>query len=236
MSIYETQKALNEYLLFHYGTKSETNAPENLNAGLNFPERCVSELSQIKGNRALDLGCAVGRATFELTRYFDEVVGVDNSRIFIAAAQKIKSETNLEYLKLEVADEATPCHAILAPDIDREKVSFIEGSATALPASVGKFDFILMANLIDRLQDPLSCLESIPNLLNSKGRVAITSPFTWLEEFTPPKKWLTPEKLETLMSSKFKLIKKQSLPFLIREHKRKFQFSIALTFVWESKN
>jgi len=32
--------------------------------------------------RALDVGCAVGRATFELARSFDETVGIDLSARF----------------------------------------------------------------------------------------------------------------------------------------------------------
>jgi 2-polyprenyl-3-methyl-5-hydroxy-6-metoxy-1,4-benzoquinol methylase len=36
--------------------------------------------------RALDLGCAVGRSSFELTRYFDRVVGLDYSARFIQVA------------------------------------------------------------------------------------------------------------------------------------------------------
>jgi len=66
---YETERALAECLLFHYGSAEQilpwTFGPVG---ALNDPVRCVSECLQIGGlpaqPRALDLGCAVGRATF----------------------------------------------------------------------------------------------------------------------------------------------------------------------------
>ena len=41
-------------------------------------------------SRALDVGCAVGRSTFELARDFDEVVGIDFSNAFVQRCQQLK--------------------------------------------------------------------------------------------------------------------------------------------------
>ena len=41
--------------------------------------------------RALDIGCAVGRTTIELATLFDEVIGIDLSNAFIAAANNTLS-------------------------------------------------------------------------------------------------------------------------------------------------
>jgi 2-polyprenyl-3-methyl-5-hydroxy-6-metoxy-1,4-benzoquinol methylase len=38
----------------------------------------------------LDVGCAVGGASFELARHFREVVGIDFSRAFVQAAKLMK--------------------------------------------------------------------------------------------------------------------------------------------------
>ena len=70
---YETDKALSEYLLFHYGEPNEVLpwdfGPAN---ALNYPIRCITECINTKNisnnSRALDLGCAVGRSTFELAK------------------------------------------------------------------------------------------------------------------------------------------------------------------------
>ena len=85
---YESDAAVEQYLLFHYGTPEQICPllPEARTA-CGFPARCVSEsLRHIvlqKRARALDLGCAVGRSSFELGRHFDEVVGIDFSGRFI---------------------------------------------------------------------------------------------------------------------------------------------------------
>src|SRR5882757_2976255 len=95
MNIYETDRLLAEYLLFHYGEDAEVLPwPEGPREGLRYPVRCVDEcfdLSRLpEGARALDLGCAVGRSTFELARHCAEVIGIDFSQRFITAAQDLR--------------------------------------------------------------------------------------------------------------------------------------------------
>jgi len=92
-SMYETDLLLNQYLLFHYGT-AEDQLPYAFGPrdSLFFPQRCVSEFLPEIGRieRSLDLGCAVGRSTFELSCWSDEVLGIDSSRRFIQCAQSIQ--------------------------------------------------------------------------------------------------------------------------------------------------
>src|SRR5438105_11867306 len=91
MPYYETERVLSEYLLLHYGAHRQI-MPFDFGpvAALDFPMRCVSECllpSRLPpAARALDLGCAVGRSTFELARNCVQVVGIDSSPIFIDAA------------------------------------------------------------------------------------------------------------------------------------------------------
>ena len=48
-------------------------------------------------SRALDVGCAVGRSSFELTKAFDEVIGVDYSKQFVAACDELKGAGHMVY-------------------------------------------------------------------------------------------------------------------------------------------
>ena len=100
---YESSKLLGEYLLFHYGRKEEilpwSNGPVE---ALNFCSRSVESLmvgpDEFEPNKkALDIGCAVGAATFVLGKYFGKVVGVDFSKNFIEAANKLKKERFIDY-------------------------------------------------------------------------------------------------------------------------------------------
>ena len=44
-------------------------------------------------------------------------------------------------------------------------------------------------------------LKRLPGLLNPGGQLIITSPYTWLEDYTPRKNWLADPKNETVAQS-----------------------------------
>src|SRR5262245_35638587 len=113
MNPYETDKLLHEYLLFHYGQPGEVLPwPAGPREALDYPVRCVSECLDIAalpaGACALDVGCAVGRSSFELARHCVEVIGVDYSRRFIEAAQILASSGSLAYLRMDEGALTTP--------------------------------------------------------------------------------------------------------------------------------
>jgi hypothetical protein len=71
----------------------------------------------------------------------------------------------------------------------------------------------------------------------------ITSPYTWLEEYTQRAKWLGGRRehgeplftfagLSRALGGRFELIHRQDLPFVIRETARKHQHTIAEMTVW----
>jgi hypothetical protein len=71
-------------------------------------------------------------------------------------------------------------------------------------------------------------------LVNAGGQLVITSPYTWLEDFTPRANWLCPalDKMRAVLAPHFDLTGTRDLPFLIREHERKFQWSVAQASTW----
>jgi putative 4-mercaptohistidine N1-methyltranferase len=251
MNIYETDRLLAEYLLFHYGEPSEilpyAFGPKE---ALGYPVRCVSEcvdFTRLPAEaRALDLGCAVGRSTFELSRHCREVIGIDYSQRFIEAASALRERGDLPYWRRDEGELSTRLTARLPENVDPARVAFETGDAQALRSGLGAFDVVLMANLIDRLAEPHRCLESLPALVRPGGQLIITSPYTWLEEFTERDLWLggrefgdrprtTREGLERALSGSFELAGYKDLPFLIREHARKFQWSVAEATLWRRK-
>lgn len=252
MNIYETDKLLAEYLLFHYGEDAEV-LPYMFGPreALGYTARCVSECldaASLPSNaRALDLGCAVGRSSFELARYCAEVIGIDYSRRFIAAAEKIRTEGEMPCLRADEGALTTESRAVVPREIDRRRVRFEVGDAMDLRADLGRFDIVLMANLIDRLSEPRRCLARLSALVKPGSQLVITSPYTWLEEFTPRDAWLggferggqrisTREGLIAQLAAGFSLVAVKDLPFLIREHARKFQWSVAEATIWRRKS
>ncbi len=243
---YESDAAVEQYLLFHYGTPEQICPvlPEARTA-CGFPARCVSEplrrIALTKSSRALDLGCAVGRSSFELRRHFDEVVGIDFSQRFVSAAERMGRD---RAVTVRVAGESAATEEMrleLPAELKTDHVRFERGDAGDLRADIGTFDLVLMANLIDRLPDPARCLERLPGLISPGGWLVITSPYTWMEEYAPRDKWLDGggrgalsalrEKLEPAFEGRAVF----DLPFLIREHRRKYQWSVAEASVWQRK-
>jgi putative 4-mercaptohistidine N1-methyltranferase len=249
VNIYETDKLLAEYLLFHFGTAAEIlpGAGQGREAALFYPVRCVAEcvdVAALPANaRALDLGCAVGRSTFELARHCTSALGIDFSHRFVEAARTIAANGTLPYLRTDEGALTTPLVAQVPVGVAVERVAFEQGDAMNLRADLGLFDVMLMANLIDRLHDPQRCLARLPSLVKPGGQLVITSPYTWLGEFTPRAHWLggferdgrrvgTREGLQERLTPHFDLVAVKDLPFLIREHARKFQWSVAEATIW----
>lgn len=250
-NFYETEKAVSEYLLFHYCMTGNMLPPVLVDSSaLNFPANCVTQCLDVrrlpKKARALDLGCAVGRTSFELARRCAEVVGIDYSKRFVTTAGHLRKNGTFLFAYAEEGELTNSATAMVSKEIDRERVSFECGDATNLRRDLGTFDVVLMANLIDRLKQPRKCLAQLPRLLKSGGQLIITSPYTWLPEYTPRKNWLggfvhkgrrvkTFDTLKEILSPDFQLARRRDLPFLIREHARKFQLGIAEASVWLRK-
>jgi putative 4-mercaptohistidine N1-methyltranferase len=243
-NVYESDAYLADYLLFHYGTARDVwpcGWALTTEEVLNFPARCVALADLDGGTRALDVGCAVGRATFELTRQFDEVVGIDFSQRFIEAAQRLRQTGVLNFQRVEEGKRTSPCQALVPPELPRENATFEVGDAMALRNDLGSFDLVLAANLLCRLPEPARFLGQLPALVRPGGSLVLTTPCTWLEEFTPREHWLCDERTTTLeglrqwLEPEFTLVRTRELPFLLRETARKFQLTIAQGSCWQRR-
>lgn len=240
---YECDTLLQQYLVFHYATAGEQ-FPYAFGGAdaLDFPARCVREGLDLKSlksdSTALDLGCAVGRSTFELGRYCAEVLGIDYSAAFIQAANELKTKGSLQAKRLDEGASHTTLDLELDASIDRGRVRFETGDAQNLPAALGSFDVVLACNLICRLPEPMLLLNRLPQLVRPGGQLFITTPFTWLETYTPRANWLGEDSADSFeglrrsLEPAFVLEKSWDMPFLIREHARKFQYSIAQASRW----
>jgi putative 4-mercaptohistidine N1-methyltranferase len=247
-NVYESERALREYLLFHYGAPEEA-LPWELDPGdgaLAYPARCARlalDACAAPPARALDLGCAVGRTAFELARRVPEVVGVDLSASFVAAATRLARDGELPFtfqVRGVILREAV---ARAPAGVDRSRLRFAVADATDLPEALGDFDLVVLANLIDRLPDPRLCLARLAGRVRPGGTLFVSSPYTWLEEFTPRHRWLgasaeQPDAAAAIadaLGDSFELVARHDLPFLLREHERKYQWSMAEATVWRCR-
>ncbi|CAM9937137.1 unnamed protein product, partial [Hapterophycus canaliculatus] len=111
---------------------------------------------------------------------------------------------------------------------------------------------VARGNERNRLPKPRSFLEDLPALVKPGGVAVTISPYSWLKEYTPSSEWLggfrekgggdeqegdfidSFDRIRSIMEADgaFQLEKRLPMPFLIREHARKFQWGCSDGIVW----
>jgi putative 4-mercaptohistidine N1-methyltranferase len=244
--VYESDPLIAQYCESHYG--------DDYFGVANFPKTmsrlCLDAMGDRPRRKALDLGCAVGRATFELAREFDEVTGLDFSARFIRIGSDLASRGYIRYTRVEEGDLVS-YHEVSLSDLEldgtQQRVTFQQADACNLKTLHTGFDLVLATNLIDRLYNPRKFLATIRERINPGGLLVIASPYSWSEEFTEKKEWLggirvagepftTREGLHECLDEYFTPIGEPTrIPFVIRETRNKFQHSLSEVTVWERR-
>lgn len=243
---YETDELISQYLEFHYGDEyfGVTNFAKAC------ADHCIDYAKQfdIRG-KALDLGCAVGRSSFELANYFDEVDALDFSARFISSAVELQNNGLKRYTVKDEGDlvsfkEVQLQEMGLAENSGR--CHFMQADACNMNEKFTGYNLIFAGNLIDRLYSPKLFLSMIHERMQEGGLLIIASPYTWLEDFTEKKEWLggfkdhvgenftTLDGLKLVLGEHFELIDEpKDVPFVIRETRRKFQHTLSQMSVWK---
>jgi 5-histidylcysteine sulfoxide synthase/putative 4-mercaptohistidine N1-methyltranferase len=243
-SHYETDALLSQYAEFHYGDEyfGVPNFPKAL------AEIAVRTMDGKPMRTALDVGCAAGRASFELARHFNHVTGLDFSARFIGLGVDLAKRGTLRYTLIEEGELVEYRERTLAEfDLEevRGKAEFYQSDACNLKTQFTGYDLVFAGNLIDRLYSPAKFLTQIHERMNMGGLLLIASPYTWLEEHTRREDWVggfkktgerytTLDGLKDMLGPHFCLIQEpQEVPFVIRETKRKFQHTLSEVTIWE---
>ena len=250
---YDTDEVLDQYLLFHWGDEAQQRDPElakriEFPSVLNLIDRTADLVRQFVSDKdsVLDLGCAVGRASFELARDFNRVVGLDYSAAFVNAAEALRLNGHLDYQRWETGNYRTPMTAKIDKAIDVSRLQFVQGDAASLNeveevGEGGPFSAVLLSNLLCRLSSPQDCLRQFTQsdrYLLPGGILVIASPNTCMADYTPEEKFLDgAENADTLARLQeclpgFTLLHEEDLPFMIREHRRKYEYIISQVSVW----
>lgn len=267
-NVYETNASLHMYLGLHYpcSGKEESLAPifphENSPLhGVGFPQRVARTLISLlpegtHHKRALDIGCAVGGASFELAKTFENVDAFDFSHSFVNAAKQMQANKEIRFhvpVEAELYEEVRAVHDAATAEAFRNRVNFFTGDACKLRNMVENgvlgrksYDGVIMSNLLCRLPEPMACLEDLPLIIKNDGVIVMVTPFSWLSEFTPRSKWLggfkdpvtkepiySKDVLQTVMEDNgFEKIHEEQIPLIIREHQRKYQYIVSEATGW----
>ena len=245
-SVYEEDQAASQYCEFHYG--------ETYLGVENFQKK-IADIAlhytrELPRKKALDIGCSVGRISFELAGEYESVTGLDFSARFINLAHRLQTEGKLRYTipdegELVSYREHTLEEFGLAENAST--ITFMQADACNLKPHFQGYDLVVAANLVDRLYAPRRFLRILHERVNPGGIVVLASPYTWLEEFTEKEEWLggykkdgdnvfTIDSLHEVLDEYFELLDQpQDVEFVIRETRRKFQHTISEVTVWQRK-
>lgn len=246
VNVYETDQMVSRYIEFHYG-QPQLEVPS-------FPVACVDLISQqLSGRsteRALDIGCATGRTSFELAQHFQHVDGVDFSVRLIETPSNLQKIGKQRYSILDEGQLLSYQEVLLDqfPEYQesKDRISFLQGDACNLDEKFTGYDLVFAGNLLERLYDPGAFLELIKSRIRPGGLLVLASTYAWQEEYTPRDRWLGGFKAETgenfssldgisqALSPDFRQLGTAvDIPFIMRESRRKFQYGVSEFTIWE---
>ena len=183
-SKYETAPVVSSYLWSHYG--DILGDPEASSAYAEW-----AGLVNGGSGVVLDIGSAVGRFTFEMSRTHDFAVGIDNSVAFIRAARELMVRGRKTFA-LRQEGSLTREETVVSPGSwQTDKVEFIVGDALALPFRSRNFSALASLNIADKVPLPLKHLQEVNRVAREKEvQFVLSDPFSWSTEAAKEEDWL----------------------------------------------
>ncbi|MFG1462671.1 methyltransferase domain-containing protein [Xanthobacter sp. DSM 24535] len=205
-NVIRTQQA--SYAHDHYGDLEEAGGPHfgPLSPAVvpGAVRRCLAaalaQLPQARGP-VLDIGCAVGRTSFDLAAATSGLVlGIDVNWPLLAVGRGILDRGLVSYPHRRVGlTFERRRHAVAFAGAER--VDFWIADALALPFRARTFDLAVAMNVLDCVSSPSHLLWEMARILDGGGGAALATPFDWGSHATPPDAWLDgPAALETLLA------------------------------------
>lgn len=147
-------------------------------------------LSRSTAPPMIDVGCAVGRTTFELAAKTDGLVlGVDVNFSMLKLAALVLGKSRVSYPRRRIG-VVYDRRDFAASFPDAERVDFWACDALALPFADDSFRFVLGLNLLDCVTSPHALLQSIGQILQAGGQTLLSTPYDWSQATTPMEAWL----------------------------------------------
>jgi SAM-dependent methyltransferase/uncharacterized protein YbaR (Trm112 family) len=184
VSKYETAPVVSSYLWSHYG--DILGDPEASSAYAEW-----AGLVNGGPGVVLDIGSAVGRFTFEMSRTHDFAVGIDNSVAFIRAARELMVRGRKPVALRQEGNLTREVTVVLPESWRTDKVEFIVGDALALPFRSTSFSALASLNIADKVPFPLKHLREANRVAREKEvQFVLSDPFSWSTEAAAEEEWL----------------------------------------------
>lgn len=187
-----TRQHLSNYTWDHYADldpQEEEGEPKPGSARA-ILERGLSYLTGHPQGLALDVGCSVGRTTFELAARSEHLVlGIDLHVLKLRAAGEVLREARVRYARRRVG--LVYEQREFPVDLPgRERVDFWCCDGTRLPFRSGSVALATSLNVIDCVPSPLDHLRTLARVLQPTGPLVLTSPYDWSTGATQLESWV----------------------------------------------
>ena len=171
--------------------------------GPHWPEpgaarRCLAHLLSLAQpwnpagvERALDLGCAAGRTSFDLADAIPGglVLGIDGNLALLRLARRAATTGVAAYARRRIG-MVYDQRQFPADLPGRDRVDFWACDAAALPFAPARAGLILALNLLDCVADPAALLTAMAAALQPGGCLLLATPFDWSTRATPAGSWI----------------------------------------------
>lgn len=182
---YNSRSMLSSYLWSHYCDFLKDPA-----AGQAYP--IWSSFFRQSDGDALDIGCSVGRLSFELSKTHSHVIGIDTSISFIEQARHLLDRKKLEFDLIIEGHITEKRKCDFDPAYNYNHVDFIVADALALPFPGQSFSTVTSINLLEKVASPIQHLMDINRVLEEKKSMFVFSdPFSWDESVSDPATWIS---------------------------------------------
>lgn len=183
---------ISHYASDHYGDLDEgLPGEERAAAGgvLRMLEAGLGLVGERPPGPVLDMGCSVGRTSFELATGTDDLVlGVDLNFSMLRVASRVLRSGRVRYGRRRVG--IVYDRRDYAVDLANERVDFWQCDALALPFAGQPFGLVTSLNLLDCLSSPMAHLQNFSELLAAHGRVILGTPYDWSPAATQLGGWI----------------------------------------------
>ncbi|MES9880735.1 MAG: methyltransferase domain-containing protein, partial [Sedimenticola sp.] len=172
-------------------------APDAMPEGTIKPgavKRCLDAglalLDETPPGPVIDIGCAVGRSSFELAANGDQLVlGVDTNFSMLHLAQGVLADNRVRYPRRRTGIVYDRQEFEVKFDHARQ-VDFWACDGLALPFADNSFGLAVGLHVLDSVSSPRELLESIGRVLQPGGSTIIATPYDWSAVVTPIEAWI----------------------------------------------
>jgi len=246
MNQYETDSDVCQQLQNHY--ENALNKQKNYQKEVAELVKDTVKQYQVDNKKLLDLGCSVGRCSFELAANFDQIDAVDFTARYIQHGVQLQNSENVRYITKNEG-EIVDFHEVNLEQLDllsAKNIVFSQGDPSNLKAIFTGYDVVLAQQVLENNHHPKLFLANVDQKLNPNGLLFLLSDYDFNENITAKENWLGGIKIngenvtafagiDEILRSKFELLSQHELNKTLKSSARHASIHYIHVTVWRKK-